>query len=306
MEFRLLQYFLAIAREETILKAAESLNVTQPTLSRQMKELEDHLQKQLFIRGNRKITLTEEGILLRQRAEEIVSLVEKTESEIMLFDETLSGEVCIGSGETLGIEIVCKAIQRVQEDYPRIQFHLFSGNEQDVTDRLEKGLIDFGVIIEPANIYKYNHLSLPYQDLWGIYIKKDHPLALKKSITPQDLIDVPLLCSSQELKYKQIENWANPYFYKYHIIATYNLIYNASILTKECNGAVISLKNLIDTSGESSLCFRPLDPQITSSLAFIWKKYRVLSKPAQYFLKVLEEETKKAHKCSQINKNMIK
>ena len=179
MEFRLLQYFLAIAREETILKAAESLNVTQPTLSRQMKELEDHLGKQLFIRGNRKITLTEEGILLRQRAEEIVSLVEKTESEIMLFDETLSGEVCIGSGETLGIEIVCKAIQRVQEDYPRIQFHLFSGNEQDVTDRLEKGLIDFGMIIEPANIYKYNHLSLPYQDLWGIYIKKDHPLALK-------------------------------------------------------------------------------------------------------------------------------
>ena len=138
MEFRLLQYFLAIAREETILKAAESLHVTQPTLSRQMKELEDHLQKQLFIRGNRKITLTEEGILLRQRAEEIVSLVEKTESEIMLFDETLSGEVCIGSGETLGIEIICKAIQRVQEDYPRIQFHLFSGNEQDVTDRLEK------------------------------------------------------------------------------------------------------------------------------------------------------------------------
>ncbi|MBS7125512.1 MAG: LysR family transcriptional regulator, partial [Coprobacillus sp.] len=165
MEFRLLQYFLAIAREETILKAAESLNVTQPTLSRQMKELEDHLGKQLFIRGNRKITLTEEGILLRQRAEEIVSLVEKTESEIMLFDETLSGEVCIGSGETLGIEIICKAIQRVQEDYPHIKFHLFSGNEQDVTDRLEKGLIDFGMIIEPANIYKYNHLSLPYQDL---------------------------------------------------------------------------------------------------------------------------------------------
>ena len=263
MEFRLLQYFLAIAREETILKAAESLNVTQPTLSRQMKELEDHLGKQLFIRGNRKITLTEEGILLRQRAEEIVSLVEKTESEIMLFDETLSGEVCIGSGETLGIEIICKAIQRVQEDYPRIQFHLFSGNEQDVTDRLEKGLIDFGMIIEPANIYKYNHLSLPYQNLWGIYIKKDHPLALKATIAPQDLMNVPLLCSSQELKYKQIENWANSYFSKYHIIATYNLIYNASILTKECNGAVISLKNLIDTSNESSLCFRPLEPQIS-------------------------------------------
>ena len=128
------------------------------------------------------------------------------------------------------------------------------------------------MIIEPANIYKYNHLSLPYQDLWGIYIKKEHPLALKESITPQDLIDVPLLCSSQELKYKQIENWANSYFSKYHIIATYNLIYNASILTKECNGAVISLKNLIDTSNESSLCFRPLEPQITSSLAFIWKK----------------------------------
>lgn len=132
-----------------------------------------------------------------------------------------------------------------------------------MTERLEKGLIDFGLIIEPANIYKYNHLSLPYQDLWGIYINKEHPLALKESITPQDLIDVPLLCSSQELKYKQIENWANPYFSKYHIIATYNLIYNASILTKECNGAVISLKNLIDTSGK---VLYVLDPLIHKSL----------------------------------------
>lgn len=293
MEFRLLQYFLAIAREETILKAAESLNVTQPTLSRQMKELEDHLGKQLFIRGNRKITLTEEGILLRQRAEEIVSLVEKTESEIMLFDETLSGDVSIGSGETLGIELICKAIEKTQEDYPRIQFHLFSGNEQDVCDRLEKGLIDFGLVIEPASTYKYNHLALPYQDLWGIYVKKDHPLALKETITPQDLINVPLLCSSQELKYKQIENWAGSSFSKYNIIATYNLIYNASILTKASNGAVISLKNLIDTSGQNALCFIPLEPQIKSSLVFIWKKYRVLSKPAQYFLKVLEETIKK-------------
>ena len=289
MELRLLQYFLAIAREETILKAAESLHITQPTLSRQMKELEDYLGKPLFIRGSRKISLTEEGIILRQRAEEIISLVEKTENEIMLLDEEISGDVYIGSGETIGMQIIAKAIKKCQDAYPHIQFHLYSGNEQDVVDRLEKGLLDFGLVIQPANIYKYNYLTLPYKDIWGIYVTATHPLALHNKITSYDLSPYPLICSTQELKYKQFENWAQQEFKHYHISSTYNLIYNASLLAKENNAIIIGLKDLIN---HESFKFIPLFPQLEAGLDVIWKKYKVLSKPAQYFLNELKKQIK--------------
>lgn len=290
MELRLLKYFLAITREESILKAAESLHVTQPTLSRQMKELEDYLGKQLFIRGNRKITLTDEGYLLKQRAEEILKLVQKTENDIKVVDEIINGEIYIGSGETIGMKIISKAIHRCQEEYPHIKFHLYSGNEEEITDRLDKCLLDFGLVIHPANIYKYHYLNLPHEDIWGIYIRKDHPLASKKTITPKDLLTVPLLRSVQEKQYQLIETWSKKTCLKYDTLATYNLVYNASILAKECNCAVISLKNLLNTSGDSCLRFIPLEPTLTSRLSVIWKKDKAISKAAQCFLKILDEQ----------------
>ena len=294
MEFRVLQYFLAIAREETISQAAESLHITQPTLSRQMKGLEEQLGKQLFIRGNRKINLTEEGILLRQRAEEIISLVEKTESEIMHSDTTISGDIYIGSGETEGMRILAKVIDTCHKEYPKIKFHLYSGNSQDVVEKIENGLIDFGVLIEPADISKYDFIKLPVKDKWGVLMRKDSPIASLKSITADTLKKLPLICSSQEIVKNEISGWLNDDYNKLNIVATYNLIYNASLLVEEGSGYALGLDKLINTSGNSKLCFIPLDPKLEVGLTLIWKKYHLFSKAASYFLNQLRKEINKS------------
>lgn len=294
MEFRVLQYFLAIAREETISKAAESLHITQPTLSRQMKGLEEQLGKQLFIRGNRKINLTEEGILLRQRAEEIISLVEKTESEIMHSDTTISGDIYIDSGETEGMRILAKVIDTCHKEYPKIKFHLYSGNSQDVVEKIENGLIDFGVLIEPADISKYDFIKIPVKDKWGVLMRKDSPIASLKSITADTLKKLPLICSSQEIVKNEISGWLNDDYNKLNIVATYNLIYNASLLVEEGSGYALGLDKLINTSGNSKLCFIPLEPKLEVGLTLIWKKYHLFSKAASYFLNQLRKEINKS------------
>lgn len=294
MEFRVLQYFLAIAREETISKAAESLHITQPTLSRQMKGLEEQLGKQLFIRGNRKINLTEEGILLRQRAEEIISLVEKTESEIIHSDTTISGDIYIGSGETEGMRILAKVIDTCHKEYPKIKFHLYSGNSQDVVEKIENGLIDFGVLIEPADISKYDFIKIPVKDKWGVSMRKDSPIASLKSITADTLKKLPLICSSQEIVKNEISGWLNDDYNKLNIVATYNLIYNASLLVEEGSGYALGLDKLINTSGNSKLCFIPLEPKLEVGLTLIWKKYHLFSKAASYFLNQLRKEINKS------------
>ena len=294
MEFRVLQYFLAIAREETISKAAESLHITQPPLSRQIKELEEQLGKQLFIRGNRKINLTEEGILLRQRAEEIISLVEKTESEIMHSDTTISGDIYIGSGETEGMRILAKVIDTCHKEYPKIKFHLYSGNSQDVVEKIENGLIDFGVLIEPADISKYDFIKIPVKDKWGVLMRKDSPIASLKSITADTLKKLPLICSSQEIVKNEISGWLNDDYNKLNIVATYNLIYNASLLVEEGSGYAFGLDKLINTSGNSKVCFIPLEPKLEVGLTLIWKKYHLFSKAASYFLNQLRKEINKS------------
>ena len=294
MEFRVLQYFLAIAREETISKAAESLHITQPTLSRQMKELEEQLGKQLFIRGNRKINLTEEGILLRQRAKEIISLVEKTESEIMHSDTTISGDIYIDSGETEGMQILAKVIDTCHKEYPKIKFHLYSGNSQDVVEKIENGLIDFWVLIEPADISKYDFIKIPVKDKWGVLMRKDSPIASLKSITADTLKKLPLICSSQEIVKNEISGWLNDDYNKLNIVATYNLIYNASLLVEEGSGYALGLDKLINTSGNSKLCFIPLEPKLEVGLTLIWKKYHLFSKAASYFLNQLRKEINKS------------
>lgn len=289
-----MQYFLAIAREETISKAAESLHITQPTLSRQMKGLEEQLGKQLFIRGNRKINLTEEGILLRQRAEEIISLVEKTESEIIHSDTTISGDIYIGSGETEGMRILAKVIDTCHKEYPKIKFHLYSGNSQDVVEKIENGLIDFGVLIEPADISKYDFIKIPVKDKWGVLMRKDSPIASLKSITADTLKKLPLICSSQEIVKNEISGWLNDDYNKLNIVATYNLIYNASLLVEEGSGYALGLDKLINTSGNSKLCFIPLEPKLEVGLTLIWKKYHLFSKAASYFLNQLRKEINKS------------
>ncbi|AVQ28000.1 LysR family transcriptional regulator [Fusobacterium ulcerans] len=290
MELRVLRYFLAVAKEESITAASETLHVTQPTLSRQLMELEEEFGKKLFIRGNRKITLTDEGILLRKRAEEIVELVEKTETEITASDEIINGDIYIGGGETDAMRIIAHIVKKLQEKYPQVKYHLFSGNADDVTERLDRGLLDFGVVIEPANIQKYDYLKLPATDTWGVLMRKDSPLAQNTVIKPKDLHNIPLLCSRQSMVGKGISQWIGKDFEKLNIVATYNLVYNASLMVEEGIGYALSLDKLVNTTGNSALCFKPLEPKLEVGLNIVWKKSQVFSKAAKKFLEMLESE----------------
>lgn len=292
MDIRVLRYFLAVAREENISNAAKILHVTQPTLSRQLMELESDLGVKLFLRssGNRTITLTEEGMLLRRRAEEILDLVEKTESELIVQNESIGGNIHIGSGETHVISLLSKEIKELREEYPNIHFHFFSGNADNVTERLDNGLIDFGVLAEPSNISKYDSISLPAVDTWGLLMRKDHRLAGKEFIEAEDLHDIPLISSSQRLTGHAFSKWLKDDYEKLNLVATYTLLYNASLLVKDKVGCALCLDKIISTSKDSELCFLPLKPKLEARWHVVWKKYQVFSKPAEIFLKRLQEK----------------
>lgn len=284
MEFRVLQYFLAVAREQSINKAAEALHMTQPPLSRQMAELEKELGKQLFVRGNRKITLTEEGMLLRKRAEELVELMEKTRAEVASADGTISGEVYLGGGESQGFRLIADAAMRLRERCPGVQYHLYSGNAQDVTERLDRGLLDFAVVIEPADLSKYECLPLTVKERWGVLLRKDHPLAEVEEITPEDLAGQPLLLSRQSIGQDDIARWFGPYRDSLQIVASYNLLYNASLLVEQGLGCALCLGGILPEYPGSPLCFRPLKPAVEADLTLIWKRYQVFSRAGQAFL----------------------
>lgn len=292
MEFRVLRYFLTVAREGSITKAADFLHVTQPTLSRQLKDLEQELGKKLFIRSSHSIILTDEGILLRKRAEEIVEMVDKLEAEFHSMEETISGDVYIGGGETEAMRQIARVVKDLQPRYPEIRFHLFSGNEDDVTERLDRGLLDFGILIQPANISKYNYIHVPAKDVWGVVMRKDSPLAVKDSIQAVDLVNVPLICSRQVLKQtfskNEFADWFGEDFDKLNIVTTYNLAYNAAIMVDEGIGYAVVLDKIVNTSSDSNLCFRPLEPRLESGLNMVWKKHQVFSAAAEFFLKEVQ------------------
>lgn len=292
MDIRVLRYFLTVAREENISNAARNLHVTQPTLSRQLMELESELGVKLFLRssGNRTITLTEEGMLLRKRAEEILDLVEKTESELVAPREIISGNIYIGSGETHVISLLSKEIKGIRDEYPDIHFHFFSGNADHVTERLDNGLIDFGVLTEPSNISKYDSIALPATDTWGLLMRNDHPLTAKECIEAGDLRGIPLISSSQRLTSQAFSKWLQDDYEKLDLVATYTLLYNASLLVKDNIGCALCLDKIISTSADSELCFRPLKPKLEARWYIVWKKYQVFSKAADIFLKRLQQK----------------
>ena len=296
MEIRVLKYFLAVAREQNISAAAESLFLSQPTLSRQLKELEEELGKQLFIRGSRKITLTEEGLLLRKRAEEIVELLDKTEKELSNSDEQVSGEIYIGAGETDGLRLIAKAAKELQEQYPQITYRIISGDAVDITERLDKGLIDFALLLEPVDISKYSYLKFPVKDVWGVLMRRDCPLAEKKSISPKDLQDMPLIVSRQALDGSELTQWLKNGSEQLNIVSTYNLVYNASLMVDEGLGVALCLDKIINVSGDSSLCFRPLKPRLEVGMSLVWKKYQVFSKAAEKFILKMQESVNSLQK----------
>ena len=290
MDIRVLQYFLAVAREESITKAAERLHMTQPPLSRQLKDLEEELGKQLFIRGSKKVTLTEDGILLRKRAEELVDLMEKTKEEMASSSENISGDIHIGCGETEAISFLAQAAWDLQQKYPLIHYHLYSGDAERVLERLDKGLIDFGLLVGPVDINKYDYMRLPFKDTWGVLMRKDSPLAEKEKITAEDLWDKPLILSHQTSINSEMFSWLKTDLSKLNIAATYDLIYNASLFVKKGFGYVIALDRLINTTGDSTLCFRPLSPALEAGLCIVWKKHQVFSRASNAFLKQLQKE----------------
>lgn len=290
MEVRVLQYFLAVAREESISKAATALHLSQPTLSTQLKNLEEELGKQLMIRGPRKITLTEEGLLLRKRAEEIVTLIKKTESEISLSDQTdIQGDVFIGASETDAIRILAKVAHTLQLKYPEINYHISSGNASYIIEQLDNGLIDFGILFGSIDSSKYNFLQLPMKDTWGVLMRKDSPLAKKQSIVPKDLHHLPLILSQQEIKGGKLSVWMGNELPNINVVATYNLIYNASLLVEEGVGYALAFDKIINVSGNSKLCFRPLSPSLEDEIHLVWKKYQLFSKPVEKFLSCIQE-----------------
>lgn len=289
MELRELKYFLAVAREESISKAAETLFVTQPNLSRQMQNLEKEIGQQLFIRGAKKITLTDTGKLLKKRAEEIMELYNKTENELNAPTTNVSGNIYIGGGESYVMGLIAKAARSVQCDYPNVKFHIFSGDSGTVSERLDKGLIDFGIFIEPFDLSKYDHMRLPLYDTWGVIMRKDSPLAQKEYITPEDLWDKPIIRSRQSIGKNKIGEWFQKSEEELNIVATGNLLYNMSLLVEEGLGYAVSLDKILNTAGNSNLCFRPLYPELISHLDIAWKKYQVFPKCAEIFLKRLRE-----------------
>lgn len=294
MELRVLRYFLTAAREGSITAAADYLHVTQPTLSRQLKDLEQELGKKLFFRSSHSIILTDEGMLLRKRAEEIVDMVDRLEAEFSSMVETISGDVYIGGGETDAMKQIAQVIRDLQLSYPNIRYHLFSGNEDDVTERLDKGLLDFGILIQPANLSKYNYINIPAKDVWGVVMRKDSSLAFKDTIQSVDLLDVPLILSRQAMKQTLSKNefvdWFGEDFDKLNIVTTYNLAYNAAIMFNEGIGYAVTLDKIVNTSSHSNLCFRPLEPRLESGLNIVWKKHPVFSAAANMFLKEIQSK----------------
>ena len=293
MEIRVLRYFLAIAREGSITNAANYLHVTQPTLSRQIKELEEEVGQKLFIRGSHNMKLTQEGFILRKRAEEIVSMVDKTEAEFRSMESTVAGDIYIGGGETRAISYIADVVSELREEYPDIKYHLHSGNEADVTERLDRGLIDFGILVQPADLTKYDCLHLPAEDIWGVVMRKDSPLAEKPSITRQDLRELPLILSRQAIAGRKEDNefinWFGSDFDKLNIVTTFNLLYNAAIMVEAGIGYAVGIDGITNTDVNSSLCFRPLEPRMTAGLDVIWKKYQVFTPAAELFLQRLQE-----------------
>lgn len=283
MEIRVLRYFLEIAREGSMTSAAEVLHVSQSALSKQMKDLENELGKKLFRRGSRNVSLTSEGILLCRRAEDILDMVDKTTEEFKAIDELQGGDVYLGCAESHLIAHIARKIKHFKERYPLFRYHTISGDRTVVLDRLDRGLLDFGVVVEMPDLDRYQYLELPGVDTWGVLMPKDHKLAEKQAIRVDDLYSEELICSEQSVEV-DIPRWCGKKADRLNFTGNTNLAYNGSIFVKEGLGLMLSFEHLIRPSEESELVFRPLEPRLENKMYLIWKKYQVFSPIAQRLL----------------------
>ena len=269
MELRVLRYFLAVAREENITKAAALLHLTQPTLSRQLMQLEEELGVQLFRRSRYHIVLTDEGMLLRRRAQELVELADKTVREFSARESELMGEIAIGSGDLEGMHALAQWLASFRSLHPQVTYHIHSGNADYIKEQIEGGTLDLGLLLEPVDISRYDILRLPVKEQWGVHVREDSPLARKEAITARDLAEVPLIYTRRGLIQRELQRWLGPYAQNIQIAATGNLPYNMTLLAREGVGAFLTIRLRCSYEG---LCFLPLSPPLESSTVLAWKK----------------------------------
>ncbi|MCD8119493.1 MAG: LysR family transcriptional regulator [Lachnospiraceae bacterium] len=288
MELRVLRYFIEVAREGSITGAARTLHISQPTLSKQLKELESELGCKLFVRGNYNVHLTEEGILLRKRAEDILDMADKTLDEFQSLNDVTGGDVRIGCAESWLIQYLADTIRDFRLQYPGLRFHITSGDTRVVVNDLEQGLSDFAVIVEPPDLSKYNYLSLPGGDTWGLLMRADNPLAQKTEVCLEDIKELPLIISPQSIR-ADLPRWCGEAVDQLNIVGTVNLFYNGSVFVREGLGCLLVFDRLADVSPESGLCFRPLFPKLETKMFIIWKKYQVFTPIAERLVELLKE-----------------
>lgn len=276
MELRVLRYFLAVVREENILRASEVLHITQPSLSRQLAQLEEELGAKLFERGNRKITLTEAGILLRRRAEEMVSLADKTEQEFLALNggDDISGIISIGGGELSSVSELAKMIRSFSEKYPNINFNFYSDNADSIKDRIDRGVLDFGLLLEPVDIDKYDYLRMPVKEHWVVVMPPDSSLAEKDFITPQDLADKPLILPSRNRIRSELASWFGSCFNENNVFSYINLINNAAFMVEQGLGYALAVEGAVAMYGNSKVCVKRLYPDLISTSVIAWKKHQ--------------------------------
>ena len=280
MELRVLKYFLAVAREENITKAAALLHLTQPTLSRQLMQLEEELRVQLFRRSRYHIELTEDGMLLRRRAQELVDLAEKTTREFTMRETELMGEIAIGAGETRSMSFLSRAMVSFRERYPKVTFRIFSATADDVKERLDTGLLDMGLLTEPVDVGRYAFCRMKERDRWGVLVRLDSPLAGLDSVTPDDLEQVPLIISGRERVQRELANWFGDRWERLQIAASFNLILNAANMVRYGVGPALSFD--LNFSFDD-LRFIPLSPMMDTGTVLVWKKDLVLTPVVEAF-----------------------
>lgn len=284
MELRVLRYFLTVAREENITRAAEVLHITQPALSRQLTALEDELNCQLLVRGNRKVSLTEAGTLLRRRAEDLVALADKTEREFAAGGQELAGEISIGTAESCASQMLPELLEPFIREHPLVRFDMVSGNADQIKDSLDQGLLDVGLLLEPVEVEKYEFLRLRQVERWGVLLRADDPLCEKDAVTPGDISCLPLLLSRRALVQKELASWFGEDFEQLHILSTYNLIGNAVHFVERGLGCAVTIEGAVSAFDPGRVCFRPLSPELNGRSVLIWKKYQTFNPLLTQFL----------------------
>ncbi|MDO4265326.1 MAG: LysR family transcriptional regulator [Eubacteriales bacterium] len=286
MDLRVLKYFLAVAREENITRAAQSVHITQPSLSRQIQQLEEELHTTLFHRGKQRITLTEDGLLLRRRAQELVALAEKTEAEILNKNQTLTGRIAIGSGEFKNSRFLFDAIAAFRREHPQVSLDIYSGNSDNIKEQLENGLLDLGLLMEPVEVSRYEFIRLPEQEEWTALVGAESELAARDRLTPEDLAVMPLFMTTRTLVQNELMNWFGPYADKLNIIATGNLNYNLAVMARSEQGVCINLKRDCHYEGMREI---PLYPPLRSANLLVWKKSQVYPAVVTEFVKYFRQ-----------------